>query len=85
MKKRAENPLVAIACGGTGGHLFPGMAVAEALRELGFDCALLVSAKEIDHRALEGQNDFLVHTLPSVGLAGMPIAGFVTGFLRATE
>lgn len=83
MKKRAENPLVAIACGGTGGHLFPGMAVAEALRELGFDCALLVSAKEIDHRALEGQNDFLVHTLPSVGLAGMPIAGFVTGFLRS--
>lgn len=74
---------MAIACGGTGGHLFPGMAVAGALRELGFDCALLVSEKEIDHRALEGQNDFLVHTLPSVGLAGMSFVGFLNGFLKS--
>lgn len=38
----------AIACGGTGGHLAPGIAVAEALINDGHDCALLISNKSID-------------------------------------
>ena len=46
MPEKRDN-FVAIACGGTGGHLFPGMAVGEKLLERGYDVLLLVSEKEV--------------------------------------
>jgi len=42
---------IIIACGGTGGHLFPGIAVAEALRAQGHKTLLLISQKKIDSQA----------------------------------
>ena len=57
-----------IACGGTGGHLFPGIAVAEVLRDRGHKVMLLVSEKEIDMLALSGHADFPFERLPTVGL-----------------
>jgi UDP-N-acetylglucosamine--N-acetylmuramyl-(pentapeptide) pyrophosphoryl-undecaprenol N-acetylglucosamine transferase len=44
----AGNLHVVIACGGTGGHLFPGIAVAEELRGRGHEVLLLISRKEVD-------------------------------------
>jgi UDP-N-acetylglucosamine--N-acetylmuramyl-(pentapeptide) pyrophosphoryl-undecaprenol N-acetylglucosamine transferase len=57
-----------IACGGTGGHLFPGIAVAEVLRDRGHEVMLLVSEKDIDALALSGRTTFQVEKLPTVGL-----------------
>lgn len=42
---------ILIACGGTGGHLFPGIAVAEALLAQGHEPLLLISQKKIDSQA----------------------------------
>lgn len=42
---------IIIACGGTGGHLFPGIAVAEALLAQGHKPLLLISQKKIDSQA----------------------------------
>ena len=46
-----------IACGGTGGHLFPGISVAQEMKRRGHSVLLLVSEKAIDQRALEGHPD----------------------------
>ncbi|HEY5296568.1 MAG TPA: undecaprenyldiphospho-muramoylpentapeptide beta-N-acetylglucosaminyltransferase [Verrucomicrobiae bacterium] len=63
-----KKPFVAIACGGTGGHLFPGIAVAEELKKRGCKIALLISPKEIDQQAVKSVQDFEIFTLPAVGL-----------------
>lgn len=60
-----------IACGGTGGHLFPGLAVAEQLRAGGHEMLLLVSEKAIDERALRAFPGMPRETLPSVGLPSL--------------
>ena len=42
-----------IACGGTGGHLAPGIALAEALRARGHEPVLFLSHKRVDARLCE--------------------------------
>lgn len=44
---------VVIACGGTGGHLFPGIAVAEELTAMGHEVLLIISEKKVDAEACE--------------------------------
>lgn len=49
-----SDPLkVIIACGGTGGHLFPGIAVAQELESRGHEVLLLISQKKVDAQASE--------------------------------
>src|SRR5438552_3391026 len=73
-------PLVAIACGGTGGHLFPGLAVADVLARCGCAISLLVSPKEVDRQAAAPAPGVEVVTLPAVGLVNGQIRAFVRGF-----
>jgi UDP-N-acetylglucosamine--N-acetylmuramyl-(pentapeptide) pyrophosphoryl-undecaprenol N-acetylglucosamine transferase len=57
-----------IACGGTGGHLFPGLAVAEVLRARNHEVMLFISEKEIDSLAITGRSDYRIEKLPTIGL-----------------
>ncbi len=61
---------VAIACGGTGGHLFPGLAVGQELRARGFDVTLFISPKEVDQAGVASVRDqFRLAVLPAIGLS----------------
>lgn len=57
---------VIIACGGTGGHLFPGIAVAQQLRAMGHRPVLLISRKEVDAEASKKYGDLEFHTIPAI-------------------
>jgi len=57
-----------IACGGTGGHLFPGIAVAQEWRKRGGEVLLLISEKQIDTLATEGHDDLRFERLKSIGM-----------------
>ena len=74
---------MAIACGGTGGHLFPGLAVAEHLRARGCRVTLLISPKEVDQQGVKADAGMEVLTLPAVGLTRGGELAFVKGFIRS--
>jgi UDP-N-acetylglucosamine--N-acetylmuramyl-(pentapeptide) pyrophosphoryl-undecaprenol N-acetylglucosamine transferase len=75
-------PFVAIACGGTGGHLFPGIAIGEALQAMGADVLLIVSEKEIDQHAVKAAHGMETFAAPAVAsTAGK--GAFVRGLLKS--
>jgi UDP-N-acetylglucosamine--N-acetylmuramyl-(pentapeptide) pyrophosphoryl-undecaprenol N-acetylglucosamine transferase len=78
-----KTPFVAIACGGTGGHLFPGIAVAEELKKRGCKIALLISPKEIDQQAVKAACGMEVFTLPAVGLQNRNYISFAVSFWKS--
>ena len=79
----AASPRIVIACGGTGGHLFPGLAVAEALVLRGCRVMLAVSPKEVDQQAVERISGMEICVLPAVGLTRGGELAFVRGFVRS--
>ena len=62
--------LIIIACGGTGGHLSPGIALAEALHAQGHETLLIISRKSIDTRLLEKYPHLQFQRAPGTGLQG---------------
>jgi UDP-N-acetylglucosamine--N-acetylmuramyl-(pentapeptide) pyrophosphoryl-undecaprenol N-acetylglucosamine transferase len=73
-------PFVAIACGGTGGHLFPGIAVAGELKKRGCKIALLISPKDVDQQAVKSASGMEIFTLPAVGLQNRNYFSFAKSF-----
>lgn len=65
-----------IACGGTGGHLAPGIAVAEELQNRGHECVLLVSRKGVDQRLSAKYESLTFLRSPGCGFSLNPV-GFI--------
>lgn len=68
---------ILIICGGTGGHLAPGIAMAQELSGRGHECRLVLSRKEVDSRLCRRYGDF-----PVIRAAGAPFSFTPQGFIR---
>lgn len=80
---RTNPPHIAIACGGTGGHLFPGLAVAGQIVARGGSVTLLISPKEVDQQAVKSSRGIEIVTLPAVALQRGRRLAFLRGFWQS--
>ena len=62
-----------ISCGGTGGHLSPGISLAEGLIARGHTVTLLISQKKVDARLIEKYPQFLFLRVPGTGFSWSPL------------
>lgn len=60
---------VMIMAGGTGGHVYPGLAVAKGLRARGWDVSWIGTARGLEARVVPA-NDIVLHTFKTLGLRG---------------
>lgn len=76
---------IVIACGGTGGHLFPGIAVAQQLKSMGHRPVLLISRKEVDADGARKYGDLEFRTVQAIAkppLFSLRMPGFLWKFTR---
>ena len=76
-------PNVVIACGGTGGHFFPGAAVGEELCEKGIQTTLLISKKKVDQQAAQTQEEANIFEIPAVAFHPRRPLHFFSGFCQS--
>lgn len=69
-KRNAAKPIaVLIAAGGTGGHVFPALAIAERLRESQIKVVWIGTQQGIESRVVP-ENNFPLHTVSVTGMRG---------------
>jgi len=67
-----------IMAGGTGGHVFPGLAVANALRKEGWDIHWLGTAERMEAQVVP-KHDIPIHFIPVKGLRGKGVSARLQG------
>ena len=76
---------IVIACGGTGGHLTPGIALAQSLEERGYPSWLFISQKSVDSRLARKYPKLSFQSMPGAPMIKTPIGfiKFVYGFIAS--
>lgn len=77
MKAKKQLQRVLIMAGGTGGHVFPGLAVARYLREKGIDVHWLGTSQGLESRLVPEAN-FPLHLITIGGLRGKGVKPLLT-------
>ena len=78
---------IVIACGGTGGHLTPGIALAQSLEERGYPSWLFISQKSVDSMLARKYPKLSFQSMPGEPMIKTPIGfikfiyGFIASFL----
>jgi len=74
---------VVIAGGGTGGHLFPGIAIAEAFRQRAADSRVLfvTTGRPIETRVLS-RTDYRTARIPAAGVKGKGVSGKLAALVK---
>ncbi len=62
-----------ILCGGTGGHLAPGIAVGQALIKAGHSASFVISNKQVDSRLISKYSDLDVIRAPGTAFSTNPV------------
>lgn len=70
---------VMIAAGGTGGHIYPGIAVAKEIISRGGNEVLFVGARGGLEERIVPENGFGIETISSAGLKSVGLAGKIKG------
>lgn len=84
----AQAPLIALAAGGTGGHMFPAQALAEELKRRGFRVMLVTDARGARFAAAFPADERLEISAASPSVKGLiakiaAVAAIASGFVRA--
>jgi UDP-N-acetylglucosamine--N-acetylmuramyl-(pentapeptide) pyrophosphoryl-undecaprenol N-acetylglucosamine transferase len=72
-----------ISCGGTGGHVSPGISLAEGLVSRGHEVTLLISMKKVDARLVEKYPHLRFERMPGSGFSWHPVKMARFAYLQA--